>query len=159
MELKINRMCAGVEDTQILNGVDLELQAGTLNILMGPNGSGKSTVSHVILGNPKYEVTQGDILIDNKSILDMESYERAKLGLFMTFQDPVEVPGLTVGRFLRRAYEVLHGSVPPGFVKLLREEVDRLNMSQDFINRYLNEGFSGGEKETYRAAPSENSKT
>lgn len=146
MNIEIRNLRAGVEDIEILKGVDLSLKQGTLNILMGPNGSGKSTISNVIMGNPNYLVSEGSIEVDGEDIIELETHERALLGLFMSFQDPVEVTGITVGRFLRRAYEVLHKEVPAGFVKILRAEVEKLNMSQSFINRYLNEGFSGGEK-------------
>lgn len=146
MKIEINNLQVGVEGTKILCGVNLTIESGTLNVLMGPNGSGKSTVANVIMGNPNFEVFDGSILVDGKDITELKSYERARLGLLMSFQDPVEVTGVTVGRFLRRAYEVLHGEVPTGFVKILREEVARLKMDQNFINRYLNEGFSGGEK-------------
>lgn len=146
MKIELKKLYAGIEDIEILKGVDLTLEAGTLNVLMGPNGSGKSTVANVIMGNPNYECTSGEITIDGENLLELESYERAQKGVFMSFQDPVEITGISVGRFLRRAYEVLHKEVPTGFVKILREEVNRLGMDEGFINRYLNEGFSGGEK-------------
>lgn len=146
MNIHIADLHASIENKKILNGVTMNVEAGKLTILMGPNGSGKSTVSNVIMGNPNYEVNGGDITVDNESILELEPHERAKKGIFMSFQYPVEVPGITVGRFLRRAYEALHGEVPSGFVSLLRKEMDILGMNHSFINRYLNEGFSGGEK-------------
>lgn len=146
MNIIIKNLHASIEGKKILNGVDMQLQEGKLTILMGPNGSGKSTVSNVIMGNPNYEVTEGSVAVDGEEILEMEPNERARKGLFMSFQYPVEVPGVTVGRFLRRAYEALHGEAPAGFVSILREEMNILGMNHEFINRYLNEGFSGGEK-------------
>ncbi len=146
MNIQISDLHASIEDKKILNGVSMNLETGKLTVLMGPNGSGKSTVSNVIMGNPNYEVGGGDIVVNNESILELEPHERAKKGLFMSFQYPVEVPGITVGRFLRRAYEALHETVPAGFVSLLRKEMDILGIDHSFINRYLNEGFSGGEK-------------
>lgn len=149
MNVEIKNLYAEVaeeRDIKILKGIDLSLKEGSLNILMGPNGSGKSTVSHVIMGNGTYDVTDGEVLVDGVNILELDTHERARLGIFLSFQDPVEVTGITVGRFLRRAYEVLHKDVPTGFVKILRAEVDALGLDQGFLNRYLNEGFSGGEK-------------
>ncbi len=146
MNIEIKNIHAYVEDKEILNGVSMALGTGTLSVLMGPNGSGKSTLANVIMGNPDYEVRSGEIIVNNDNILELEPHERAKKGIFMSFQHPVEIPGLTVGRFLRRAYEAIHGDVPVGFVAKLRKELDVLGMSHDFINRYLNEGFSGGEK-------------
>ncbi|SIP90800.1 Iron-regulated ABC transporter ATPase subunit SufC [Alkalispirochaeta americana] len=149
MKIEIKDLHARIADTDILKGVNLTLNSGEIHALMGPNGSGKSTLSNVMFGNETYEVTGGQILVDGQDILEMETHERAQLGLFLAFQYPVEIPGVTVGRFLKRAAEIRF----PGddarvrsFVKHLRSNMQYMEMDQQFINRYLNEGFSGGEK-------------
>lgn len=149
MKIEIRNLQAKIEDTQILKGVDLTMNSGEVHALMGPNGSGKSTLSNVIFGNETYEVTGGEILVDGTNILDMEPHERAQLGLFLAFQYPVEIPGVSVGRFLKRASEVRFDADDvrnKTFVKRLRASMDYMEMEQGFINRYLNTGFSGGEK-------------
>jgi Fe-S cluster assembly ATP-binding protein len=149
MKIEIRDLRASIEDKQILNGIDLTMSSGEIHALMGPNGSGKSTLSNVIMGHPSYEVTGGEVLVDGRNILDMDVDERARLGLFMAFQYPVEIPGVTVGRFLKRATEIRFEGEEvktKGFIKELRSSMDFLEMDQQFINRYLNEGFSGGEK-------------
>ncbi len=148
MKLEIKDLHAQVDDKQILKGLNLTMDSGEIHAVMGPNGAGKSTLSNVIMGNPKYEVTAGQILFDGQDLLEMEVDERALAGLFMAFQYPVEIPGITVGRFLKRATELKTGGgkKASGFVKQLRSNMDFLNIDQQFINRYLNEGFSGGEK-------------
>ena len=149
MKLEIRDLRASIEDKQILNGIDLTLSTGEIHALMGPNGSGKSTLSNVIMGHPSYTVTGGEILLDGKNVLEMATDERARLGLFMAFQYPVEIPGITVGRFLKRAVEIRFDGEAVnsrGFLKGLRADMEFLEIDQQFINRYLNEGFSGGEK-------------
>jgi Fe-S cluster assembly ATP-binding protein len=149
MKLEIRDLRASIDEKPILNGINLTMESGQIHALMGPNGSGKSTLSNVIMGHPAYEVTGGEILVDGKNILEMEVDERARLGLFMAFQYPVEIPGVTVGRFLKRAAEIRFESEElkaKGFIKELRSNMSFLEMDQQFINRYLNEGFSGGEK-------------
>ncbi len=149
MTLEIKGLKANIDNKPILNGIDLTLETGRIHALMGPNGSGKSTLSNVIMGHPAYEVTGGEVLMDGKNILEVATDERARLGLFMAFQYPVEIPGVTVGRFLKRATEIRFqsdGVNARGFIKELRSNMDFLEMDQQFINRYLNEGFSGGEK-------------
>ncbi len=149
MKIEIRGLRATVEGTEILKGIDLSMNTGEIHALMGPNGSGKSTLSNVILGHPAYEVTGGEILVDGENVLDLEVDERARLGLFLAFQYPVEIPGVTVGRFLKRAAEIRFEGEDlraKGFIKELRGNMDFLEMDQQFINRYLNEGFSGGEK-------------
>ena len=149
MTIEIRDLRAKIEDTQILKGINLSMSTGEVHALMGPNGSGKSTLSNVIMGHPSYEVTGGEVLVDGTNILDMEVDERARLGLFLAFQYPVEIPGVTVGRFLRRAAEIRFEGEDlraKGFIKELRSNMDFLEMDQQFINRYLNDGFSGGEK-------------
>ena len=140
---------ANVEGKEILKGIDLEMKSGEVHALMGPNGSGKSTLSNVIFGHPGYTVTSGEVLVDGTNILEMETHERARLGLFMAFQYPVAIPGVTVGRFLKRAVEIQAEDdevKTKSFIKDLRSTMDFLEIDQQFINRYLNEGFSGGEK-------------
>ncbi|OIO26433.1 Fe-S cluster assembly ATPase SufC [Candidatus Micrarchaeota archaeon CG1_02_55_22] len=146
-ELAIKGLHASVAGKSILKGVDLVVRRGEIHALMGPNGSGKSTLSSVIMGNPGYTVDEGDILADGKSILSLEPEERAKLGLFLSFQYPLEVPGVTVSNFLRTAYGHLHEPISPvKFAGLLKKELSALHMKADVADRYLNDGFSGGEK-------------
>jgi len=154
VKIEIRNLHARIENKEILNGINLDLSSGEIHALMGPNGSGKSTLTNVILGHPMYEVTEGEILVDGENITEMDTHERARKGLFLAFQYPVEIPGVTVGRFLKRAVEikqqhreagVTSGSTMP-FVRELREAMEFMEMDQQFINRYLNEGFSGGEK-------------
>ncbi|AFG37758.1 Fe-S cluster assembly ATPase SufC [Spirochaeta africana] len=151
MKIEIRDLTARIEDTPILNGINLELESGKIHALMGPNGSGKSTLSNIIFGNPSYEVTGGEVLVDGQNILDMEPHERARLGLFLAFQYPVEIPGVTVGRFLKRAVEIRREAIgqeitAKEYIKELRAAMEFLDIDQQFINRYLNQGFSGGEK-------------
>ena len=149
MELQIKNLQASIEGTPILKGVDLTLNAGEIHALMGPNGSGKSTLTNVVFGHPSYEVTGGEVLVNGQNILELEPHERARLGLFMAFQYPVEIAGVTVGRFLKRAAEIRYGEEGlqgKKFIKRMREMMDYMEIDQKFINRYLNEGFSGGEK-------------
>lgn len=162
--LEIRNLHASVEDTEILKGVNLTLNSGEIHALMGPNGSGKSTLGYVIAGHPHYEVTQGDILIDGESILDMEADERTKAGIFLAFQYPVAVPGVSVANFLRTAVSNVRGYTdqkPEGgrsgvigsnlmpmreFRRELNAKMKEYNVDASFARRYLNEGFSGGEK-------------
>ncbi|MFP4114922.1 MAG: Fe-S cluster assembly ATPase SufC [Spirochaetota bacterium] len=149
MKIEIKDLRAGIDEKPILNGINLTMNSGEIHALMGPNGSGKSTLSNVIMGHPSYEVTGGEVLVDGANILEMEVDERARLGIFMAFQYPVEIPGVTVGRFLKRATEIRfegQEQKTKGFIKELRSNMDFMEMDQQFINRYLNEGFSGGEK-------------
>ena len=149
MELQIKNLQASIEGTPILKGVDLTLNAGEIHALMGPNGSGKSTLTNVVFGHPSYEVTGGEVLVNGENILELEPHERARLGLFMAFQYPVEVSGVTVGRFLKRAAEIRFGEdgfKAKQFIKRMREMMSFMEIDDKFINRYLNEGFSGGEK-------------
>jgi Fe-S cluster assembly ATP-binding protein len=164
-ELVIRNLHAKVEDKEILKGVDLTVRQGEIHALMGPNGSGKSTLANVIMGHPKYEVTQGEILFKGINVLDLSADKRARLGLFLAFQYPASVPGVSVANFLRRALESVRegydpngtnqpsgqmdkrkGLPPAEFRKLLQEKMQILKVDRTFINRYINEGFSGGEK-------------
>jgi Fe-S cluster assembly ATP-binding protein len=148
MKLEIKNLHARIEDKEILKGINLTLDSGEVTALMGPNGSGKSTLSNVIMGHPKYEVTEGEVLLDGENVLEMEVHERARAGIYLAFQYPTEVPGITVGKFLKRAVELRQeGDMSvTQYIKNLREKMNFMEMDQKFINRYLNEGFSGGEK-------------
>jgi Fe-S cluster assembly ATP-binding protein len=148
--IRIEDLRASIDGKPILQGVNLTLNTGEIHALMGPNGSGKSTLANVLMGHPAYEVTGGRVLLDGDDLLELQTYERARRGMFLAFQYPVEIGGVTVGKFLKRAIEAQQ---PDGqrmnvsaYIKHLRENMDFLEMDQDFINRYLNEGFSGGEK-------------
>jgi len=141
-------------ETPILNGVDLTVKQGEIHALMGPNGSGKSTLANVLAGNPAYEVTEGEILFDGEDLLDMEPDERSRAGLFLAFQYPVSIPGVTLANFLRQAINARYkqedpeskGISIPKFRRLMIEKMDYLGIDHKFAGRYLNEGFSGGEK-------------
>lgn len=146
---EIRNLHARVEDKEILKGVDLAISPGETHALMGPNGSGKSTLSYVIMGHPAYEVTEGEILFRGENILEMEPDERARLGLFLAFQYPVAIPGISVAKFIKSAVDARFGQgavKPAEFLKELREHLRFLEISEDFLNRYINDGFSGGEK-------------
>ncbi|HVB96061.1 MAG TPA: Fe-S cluster assembly ATPase SufC [Nitrososphaerales archaeon] len=151
-KLEIRDLHATVEGTEILKGVDLTINQGEIHALMGPNGSGKSTLANTLLGHPKYKVTQGDVFIDGESIINLTPDKRAKRGLFLAFQYPVAVPGVTMFSFLRAAYNAVHtdehNQAPTifDFKETLAERMKLLGMDESFMNRYLNEGFSGGEK-------------
>lgn len=154
--LEIRNLHAQVTETEmpILRGVNLTIKQGEIHAMMGPNGSGKSTLANVIAGNPEYTVTDGDILLDGENILDMAADERSRAGLFLAFQYPVTIPGVTLANFLRHAINArLKAEDPeskgisiPKFVRLLREKMNMLGIDNSFAGRYLNEGFSGGEK-------------
>jgi Fe-S cluster assembly ATP-binding protein len=147
--LQIKNLHARTGDIEILKGVNLEINKGEVHALMGPNGSGKSTLSSVIMGHPDYEVTEGDILLNGESILEMDPDERALAGLFLCFQYPVAIPGVSISNFMKKAVDARHpeGKAPSGpFLKEMRENMAFLDMDKSFANRGLNEGFSGGEK-------------
>ena len=150
MNLKIENLKAGLPDKSILRGISLEVPDGEIHALMGPNGSGKSTLANVLAGHPQYEVTGGTLAMGDLDLSELEAFERARAGLFLAFQYPVEVPGITVGKFLKRAVELRRGEEGrfdvTAYIKELRANMDHMGIDQKFINRYLNEGFSGGEK-------------
>jgi Fe-S cluster assembly ATP-binding protein len=136
---------------QILKGVDLNLEQGSIHAIMGPNGSGKSTLAYTIAGHPKYHVEGGSITLDGVEVLDMSVDERARAGLFLAMQYPVEIPGVTVSNFLRTAKTALDGEAPAlrSWVKEIRESMEALRMDRSFAERNVNEGFSGGEKKRH----------
>jgi len=153
--LKIENLHVNVGQTEILKGVDLEMKQGETHALMGPNGSGKSTLAYALVGHPKYEITNGSISIDGADLAELDPAERARLGLFLAFQYPVTIPGVKVADFLRHAMtNVRNPDRKEGeelmpmreFRTELRETMKELNIDAEFARRYLNEGFSGGEK-------------
>jgi Fe-S cluster assembly ATP-binding protein len=146
--LKITDLHVEVDGKEILKGVNLTLEKGKIHALMGPNGSGKSTLASTLMGHPKYTITKGTIELDGKVLNDLSPDERAKAGLFLSFQYPSSIPGVTIPNFLRTAINATRDepiSIKE-FKALIEEKVKLLNMPEDFLKRYLNEGFSGGEK-------------
>ncbi len=150
--LSVQELNASIDDTQILNGFDITVKAGEIHAIMGPNGSGKSTFSKVVAGHPSYTVGGGTLEFQGKNLMDLEPDERAKLGIFLGFQYPVEVPGVTNGAFLRLAYntvQIARGGEeldPLEFDDYIQSKLKLLDMDAEFLERSLNEGFSGGEK-------------
>ena len=149
--LQIEGLEVAVEDTPILKGVDLAVPQGEVHALMGPNGSGKSTLAYALAGHPRYEITGGRALFDGQDIAEMEADERARLGLFLAMQYPVEVPGVSVMNFLRSSLNAIRGEEisPREFVKVFDAKSKLLGFDRAFADRYLNEGFSGGEKKRH----------
>ncbi|HMO59960.1 MAG TPA: Fe-S cluster assembly ATPase SufC [Roseiflexaceae bacterium] len=155
-ELVIKDLHASIEDKEILKGVNLTVKPGTIHAIMGPNGSGKSTLAYTLLGHPGYTVTAGEVWYKGQNILELDPDERAKLGMFLAFQYPVSIPGVTVANFLRAAVNAQRAeegkdpkstAIPMAqFRKEIRENMATLSIDEGFARRYLNEGFSGGEK-------------
>ncbi len=153
-ELVIRNLHVNVEDTKILKGVTLTIKSGEIHAVMGPNGTGKSTLAYSLMGHPKYEITKGSATLDGQDLLVLDANERSKLGLFLAFQYPVAVPGVSVANFLRTAINAHRkykdpddkGISIPEFRKKLKERMALLKMDESFAGRYLNDGFSGGEK-------------
>ncbi|EHR51491.1 FeS assembly ATPase SufC [Saccharomonospora marina XMU15] len=136
---------------EILTGVNLTVRSGETHAIMGPNGSGKSTLSYAIAGHPKYQVTSGEVLLDGENVLDMSVDERARAGLFLAMQYPVEVPGVSMSNFLRSAATAVRGEAPKlrHWVKEVKQEMSKLDIASEFAERSVNEGFSGGEKKRH----------
>jgi Fe-S cluster assembly ATP-binding protein len=147
-QLEIRNLHVRTEDREILRGVDLVVRHGELHALMGPNGSGKSTLANTIMGHPDYEVTEGEILLDGENIVELGTHERAKLGLFLAFQYPVAIPGVSVANFLRLAINAQREQpiAMKEFTAKLSRAVELLDVDRAFTSRHLNDGFSGGEK-------------
>ena len=145
-------MHANIEDKEILKGLTLKINKGEVHSIMGPNGSGKSTLASILAGKEDYEITKGDILFNGESIMEMAPEERAQEGIFLAFQYPIEIPGVTNSYFLREALNSIRKSKgdkplkPVEFVKIAKEKIKDLKMDESLLNRSLNEGFSGGEK-------------
>ena len=154
--LEIKDLHVSIGEKEILKGVNLKTGPGEVHAVMGPNGSGKSTLAYTLLAHPKYKVTKGDILLDGESILELTADERAKKGLFLAFQYPTEVSGVGFSHFLRTAYNSLSKAMDGDdrevfitvreFQKYLKENIAKVGLREEFLSRYLNEGFSGGEK-------------
>lgn len=145
----IENLFVSVDGREILKGLNLKLEKGRVNVLMGCNGSGKSTLVNVLMGNPKYKICSGKIFFNNIDVTEMKIDERAKLGFFMAFQNPVEVSGVSVFNFLRQAYNSIYSSEKVSlleFKQMIEKKCVELNLDKSFLDRYLNEGFSGGEK-------------
>ena len=146
--LNIKNLSAGVEGKTILKNLDLTIRKGEVHVILGPNGSGKSTLMNVIMGHPKYEVTAGDISFEGKSLLEKKTFERAREGLFLSFQTPEEIPGITVENMLRTAKQAVTGEKVKimAFKKELKKTMEELKIDPSYAERYMNVGFSGGEK-------------
>lgn len=153
-ELEIKNLHVSIEGTPIIKGFNLTIRRGEIHAIMGPNGTGKSTLAYAVMGHPKYEITQGDVLLDGESVLDLAADERSRKGIFLAFQYPVSIPGVTVANFLRTAINARRRNAAPpqeeisilDFRKLLKSKMDLIELEYAFGGRYLNEGFSGGEK-------------
>lgn len=153
-ELEIKNLHVKIGEKEILKGVTLSVPQGQVHAIMGPNGTGKSTLAYTLMGHPNYEVTQGEVWFKNRNLLDLKTDERSRLGLFLAFQYPISIPGVTVANFLRTAVNARRkaqnpedkGIPIPEFRKLLKEKMALLKMNPSFAGRYLNDGFSGGEK-------------
>jgi Fe-S cluster assembly ATP-binding protein len=159
-DLVIRNLHANITDTdtEILKGIDLEMSKGEIHAIMGPNGSGKSTLSHVLMGHPGYEVTEGEVIFEGVNLLDMAADERSRAGLFLSFQYPFAVPGVTVANFIRMAVNAHRKGGPDGadnpvripeFRKQLMEAMEMLEIDKSMASRSLNDGFSGGEKKRF----------
>ncbi len=152
--LSVKNLHVSIEENEILKGLDLEIKGGEIHAIMGPNGTGKSTLAYSLMGHPAYDIVDGQVLFDGEDLLEMGPDERSRAGLFLAFQYPVSIPGVTVANFLRTAVNARRRAENPDdkgisileFRKMLKEKMDLLKMDHAFAGRYLNEGFSGGEK-------------
>lgn len=150
--IKIENLCASIEDQEILRGINLEVKAGEVHAIMGPNGSGKSTLASVLAGREEYEVTDGNVQFDGEDLLELAADERARKGIFLAFQYPVEIPGVSTTNFLKTALNEIRiskGLEPLNavdFLKRMKERMSWVEIDQSLLSRSLNEGFSGGEK-------------
>ncbi len=146
--LEIKNLHVQSESKVILKGINLKLEPGQIHALMGPNGSGKTTLAYVLMGHPKYRITSGEILLNGKDLTKMDPHERAKEGLFLSFQQPVEISGVSISNFLRQAYNSVKEKKLSllEFRYLLEQKAKELDIDTKFLNRYVNQGFSGGEK-------------
>ncbi|MDC0204678.1 Fe-S cluster assembly ATPase SufC [Flavobacteriales bacterium] len=150
--IKITNLKAGIEDSLILNGINLGVKAGEVHAIMGPNGSGKSTLASVVAGKEDYEVTEGEIDFEGEDLLELPPEERANKGVFLSFQYPVEIPGISVSNFIktsineRRKAKGLEPIPTPKLLKMMREKMELLSIKEGYLSRNMNEGFSGGEK-------------
>lgn len=152
--LEIKNLHVSIEDKEILKGVDLTINKSEVHAIMGPNGTGKSTLAYALMGHPAYTITEGEVLLNGENILEMEADERSRKGIFLAFQYPVAIPGVTVANFLRTALNSRRKAANPDdkgisivdFRKMLKEKMGLLKMDPSFAGRYLNDGFSGGEK-------------
>jgi len=153
-QLEIRNLHVNIEGKEILKGVDLTVEQGKVHAIMGPNGTGKSTLAYTLMGHPSYTVTEGEVFFKGQNVLELKPDERSRLGIFLAFQYPVAIPGVTVANFLRtalnarrRAQNPEDKGIPiPEFRKMLKDKMNLLQVDQNFAGRYLNEGFSGGEK-------------
>ena len=153
-QLEIRNLHVSIDGKEILKGVDLTVEQGKVHAIMGPNGTGKSTLAYTLMGHPSYVVSEGEVIFKELNVLELEPDERSRLGLFLAFQYPVAIPGVTVANFLRTAINARRraknpedkGMPIPEFRKMLKEKMSLLKMDQNFAGRYLNDGFSGGEK-------------
>ena len=146
--LRVENVRASIEEKEILKGINLTINKGEIHVVMGTNGAGKSTLANVIMGNPAYEVTEGSIIFDGENITEEAVNDRAKKGIFMSFQHPISVPGITVENFIRTAKNTITGENVRAlaFKKELKEKMDELSFDTSYAQRYVNEGFSGGER-------------
>ena len=150
--MEIRNLHAGIDDTQILKGIDLSIAPGEIHAIMGRNGSGKTTAANIIMGHPDFEVDDGQVMLSGEDLLELEPWERAREGVFLSFQYPQAVPGLQVGNFLRKSVASIRGEEAAkgaGFRSELNDAMDTLDIPRSFLSRYVNDGFSGGEKKRF----------
>ena len=146
--LQVKNISVSIDELPILHGINLDIKAGETHVLMGPNGAGKSTLGYTLMGNPHYAITEGNIVFDGQDITTASTDKRAQAGMFLSFQSPLEVPGISLGSFIRNAYHEKTGTPVKllAFQKQMKEAMDLLDMDEAYANRDLNVGFSGGEK-------------